>query len=74
MGLTKVFLERPTLAFVLIALIFLAGFMALRSLVQQQFPNVVQPTITVTANYSGAPATVIATTSSYRSRTSSPAR
>jgi HAE1 family hydrophobic/amphiphilic exporter-1 len=59
MGLTKVFLERPTLAFVLIALILLAGFMALRSLVQQQFPNVVQPTITVTANYSGAPATVM---------------
>jgi HAE1 family hydrophobic/amphiphilic exporter-1 len=58
-GLTKVFLERPTLAFVLIALIFIAGFMALRSLVQQQFPNVVQPTITVTANYSGAPATVM---------------
>ncbi len=61
MGLTRVFLERPTLVFVLLALIFLGGFLALRSLPVQQYPNVVQPTITVSVSYSGAPTTVMRT-------------
>ncbi len=61
MGLTRVFLQRPTLVFVLLALIFLAGFLALRSLPVQQYPNVVQPTITVSVSYSGAPTTVMRT-------------
>ena len=61
MRLTRLFLERPTLVFVLLALIFLAGFMAIRALPVQQFPNVIQPTITVTVAYSGAPTTVMRT-------------
>jgi len=61
MGLTKLFLQRPTLVFVLLALIFLAGLLALRSLPVQQFPNVVQPTITVNVSFSGAPTSVMRT-------------
>jgi hydrophobic/amphiphilic exporter-1 (mainly G- bacteria), HAE1 family len=61
MGLTRVFLQRPTLVFVLLALIFLAGFISLRALPVQQFPNVIQPTITVNVSYSGAPTTVMRT-------------
>lgn len=61
MGLTRLFLERPTLVFVLLALIFLSGFLSLRSLPVQQYPNVIQPTITVTVSYSGAPTTVMRT-------------
>jgi hydrophobic/amphiphilic exporter-1 (mainly G- bacteria), HAE1 family len=61
MGLTRVFLQRPTLVFVLLALIFIGGFIALRSLPVQQFPNVVQPTMTINVSYSGAPTTVMNT-------------
>jgi HAE1 family hydrophobic/amphiphilic exporter-1 len=61
MGLTKAFLDRPTLVFVLLTLIFLGGFMSMRSLPVQQFPNVIQPTVTVTVAYSGAPTTVMRT-------------
>lgn len=61
MGLTRVFLQRPTLVFVLLALVFLAGFISLRALPVQQFPNVIQPTITVNVSYSGAPTTVMRT-------------
>jgi multidrug efflux pump subunit AcrB len=50
MYLTRVFLQRPTLVFVLIALTILAAFMALRSLVVQQTPNSGLPTISVSVS------------------------
>ncbi len=61
MGLTRVFLQRPTLVFVLLALILLSGVLSLRALPVQQYPNVIQPTITVNVAYSGAPTTVMRT-------------
>lgn len=59
MNLTRLFVQRPTLAFVLLALIALAGGMAAPQIVQQQFPNVEQPTISVYVSYSGASPTVM---------------
>ena len=61
MYLTRVFLQRPTLVFVLIALTILAAFMALRSLVVQQTPNSGLPTISVSVSYSGASTTDLVT-------------
>jgi HAE1 family hydrophobic/amphiphilic exporter-1 len=59
MNLTRLFVQRPTLAFVLIALILLAGGLAAPQIVQQQYPNVEQPTISVSVSYSGASPTVM---------------
>jgi HAE1 family hydrophobic/amphiphilic exporter-1 len=54
MNLTRLFVSRPTLVFVLIALMSFAGVLSLSSLVQQLYPNVNQPTITISATYNGA--------------------
>ena len=61
MWLTRVFIERPTLGFVLVALTLIAGFMALRNLVVQEQPNSGLPAITVSASYSGASTTDLQT-------------
>jgi len=57
--ITAAFVRRPPLVFVLLALMALAGTLAYRSLVQQQFPNVSVPTISVSVLYSGASPTVM---------------
>jgi len=57
--LTTLFVRRPTLVFVLLALMLLAGVLAAKTLVQQQFPNVSQPTISIAVSYSGASTTVM---------------
>jgi HAE1 family hydrophobic/amphiphilic exporter-1 len=57
--LTSLFVRRPTLVFVLLALILVAGSLAWSTLVRQQFPNVSQPTISVAVNYNGASPTVM---------------
>ena len=54
MRLTQLFVNRPTLVFVLVSLIALVGSFALATLVQQQFPNIDFPTINVSASYPGA--------------------
>jgi len=59
MSLTSVFVRRPPLVFVLLALMGLAGTIAYRSLVQQQFPNVSVPTVSISVQYSGASPTVM---------------
>src|SRR3979411_659255 len=59
MSLTALFVRRPPLVFVLLVLMGLAGVMAYRTLVQQQFPNVSQPTISVSVQYGGASPTVL---------------
>jgi len=59
MNLTRIFVHRTTLTFVLLALIAIAGSIAWATLVRQQFPNVSQPTITIKATYSGASTTVM---------------
>jgi HAE1 family hydrophobic/amphiphilic exporter-1 len=61
MWLTRVFLQRPTLGFVFIALTLLAGIMALRTLVVQEQPNSGLPAISITAAYSGASTTDLQT-------------
>ncbi len=59
MNLTRVFVTRTTLTFVLLALIAIAGSISWATLVRQQFPNVSQPTILIKASYSGASTTVM---------------
>src|ERR1700694_3861031 len=59
MFLTSLVVRRPSLAFVLLALIALAGWLAWTSLVRQLNPNVPQPTITISVSYSGASTTVM---------------
>jgi HAE1 family hydrophobic/amphiphilic exporter-1 len=55
MRLTQLFVRRPTLAMVFCCLVILAGVLAWRTLVQQQFPNIDFPTVSVRLSYSGAP-------------------
>jgi HAE1 family hydrophobic/amphiphilic exporter-1 len=59
MWLTTLFVKRPTLVFVLLALIAVAGSIAWSTLVRQQYPNVSQPTVTVGVVYNGASPTVM---------------
>ena len=54
MRLTTLFVRRPTLVFVLLALMLLGGILAARTLAQQQFPNVSQPTISINVSYGSA--------------------
>jgi HAE1 family hydrophobic/amphiphilic exporter-1 len=56
---TALFVRRPTLVFVVLALMLLAGALAATTLVQQQFPNVSQPTVSIGVTYSGASTTVM---------------
>ena len=59
MKLTALFVRRPTLVFALLAAIALAGYLAATTLVQQLNPNIPNPSITISVNYSGAPTTVM---------------
>ena len=57
MALTRIFVRRVTLTFVLVTLTVLIGFVALRSLVVQEQPNTGLPAISVNVQYSGASTT-----------------
>lgn len=57
MNLTRLFLQRPTLVFVLVSVMMFAGILSLVTIVKELFPNVAQPTITIQASYSGASVT-----------------
>ncbi len=59
MSLTALFVRRPTLIFVLLSLMLLAGALAATTLVQQQFPNVSQPTVSINVSYPGASTSVM---------------
>ncbi|MGD1067180.1 MAG: efflux RND transporter permease subunit [Vulcanimicrobiaceae bacterium] len=61
MQLTRLFLMRPTLVFVLVTLTLLGGILALRNLVVQQQPNNGLPAVSVNAGYSGASTTELVT-------------
>jgi len=61
MQLTRLFLLRPTLVFVLVTLTLLGGILALRNLVVQQQPNNGLPAVSVNAGYSGASTTELVT-------------
>jgi len=60
--MSKFFIERPVLANVLAIVMVLIGAVALYNLPVAQYPNIVPPTVQVTARYPGAsPQTVIDT-------------
>ncbi len=59
MGITKLFVNRPTLVTVVLAAIALAGAVSYATLVNQQFPNIDFPTIQVRASYPGGSPTEI---------------
>ena len=59
MWLTRLCVERPTIVFVLLALIVVAGAIGGLTITQQQFPNVDFPTINVRASYPGGSTTEI---------------
>jgi HAE1 family hydrophobic/amphiphilic exporter-1 len=54
MSLTRIFVARPTLVFVLICLMLFGGVVSVTTLVKQLFPNVSQPTVTISVTYNGA--------------------
>jgi HAE1 family hydrophobic/amphiphilic exporter-1 len=57
MWLTRLFVARPTLVTVFLALVILAGSVASTTLVKQQFPSTDTPSIQVLVNYPGASTT-----------------
>ncbi len=59
---SRVFIDRPILATVLSALILVAGLMAIPNLPISEYPDVVPPSVQVTANYPGANPRTIADT------------
>jgi multidrug efflux pump len=59
---SRIFIDRPILATVLSALILVSGIMALPNLPITEYPDVVPPSVQVTANYPGANPRTIAET------------
>ena len=60
--ISALFVDRPRLAFVISIVITLAGLIAISSIPVAQFPDIVPPQVTVTANYPGADAETVETT------------
>ncbi|MBV8067322.1 MAG: efflux RND transporter permease subunit, partial [Candidatus Eremiobacteraeota bacterium] len=56
-SLTRLFIKRPTLVFVIIALMTFAGILSSATIVKELYPNVSQPTVTVSVGYNGASVT-----------------
>src|SRR6201994_3791632 len=59
---SDIFIERPRLAIVIAIVITLAGAIAITAIPIAQFPDIVPPQVTLTANYPGADAEVVETT------------
>jgi len=57
MSLTRLFVRRPTLVFVLVSLMLFAGILSTATIVKQLFPNVSQPTVSISVTYNGASVT-----------------
>ncbi|KQT09515.1 efflux RND transporter permease subunit [Ramlibacter sp. Leaf400] len=62
MKLARIFIDRPIVAIVLSLVILLAGLASMGRLPLTEYPNVMPPTVNVTANYPGANPGVIADT------------
>jgi len=60
--ISDIFVDRPRLAFVISIVITLAGLLAILSIPVAQFPDIVPPQVTLTANYPGADAELVETT------------
>ncbi len=59
---SDIFIDRPRFAAVIAIVITLAGAIAITAIPIAQFPDIVPPQVTVTANYPGADAEVVETT------------
>jgi HAE1 family hydrophobic/amphiphilic exporter-1 len=59
---SAIFIDRPRFAIVIAVLITLAGAIAITAIPIAQFPEIVPPQVTLTANYPGADAEVVETT------------
>ena len=53
-SLTRLFINRPTLVFVIVALMMFAGILSTKVIVKELYPDVSQPTVTISVGYSGA--------------------
>ena len=60
--ISSIFVDRPRLAFVISIVITIAGIIAIFTIPVAQFPDIVPPQVTLTANYPGADAEVVETT------------
>jgi len=60
--ISRFFIDRPVFAAVISIVIILAGLAAMRALPIAQYPQILPPQVSVSANYSGASAQVIAET------------
>lgn len=56
-SLTRLFIGRPTLVFVIVALMIFAGVLSTITIVKELYPDVTQPTVTIQVQYSGASVT-----------------
>src|ERR1700748_922407 len=59
MTISSVFIRRPRLAFVISAVITIAGLIALAAIPVAQFPDIVPPQVKVTTTYPGASAQAV---------------
>ena len=59
MGLLEFFIRRPVFATVIHLLIILIGFVAYSRLTVREYPNIDEPTVTITTGYLGASAEII---------------
>jgi multidrug efflux pump len=62
MNISRFFIDRPIFAAVLSLLVFIAGFISLWQMPISEYPDVVPPSVVVTAQYPGANPKVIAET------------
>ncbi|VXC91382.1 aminoglycoside/multidrug efflux system [Burkholderia sp. 8Y] len=60
--LSRFFIQRPVLAWVIAIVVMLIGALSIRTLSVEQYPNVAPPSIRITATYPGASADTLATT------------
>lgn len=56
-SLTRLFINRPTLVFVIVSLMMFAGILSLKTIVKELYPDVSQPTVTISVQYNGASVT-----------------
>ena len=56
-SLTRLFINRPTLVFVLVSIMMFAGIMSTITIVKELYPDVSQPTVTISVQYNGASVT-----------------
>ena len=72
MGLSAICIRRPVFAIVLSLLVVLVGLVAYDRLTIREYPEIDEPTVSITTTYRGAPAELIETRSPPSSRTPSP--